>query len=48
MRDEIECCVSFEGQSFSDEFLKKYDNEIEANKHKIRSVCAQTTMLIFF
>lgn len=40
MGDEIERCVSFDGQGFGDEFLEKYDDEIEANKHKIRNVCA--------
>ena len=40
MGDEIDRCVSFDGQGFGDEFLEKYADEIKANKDKIRSVCA--------
>ena len=40
MGDEIDRCVSFDGQGFSDEFLKKYADEISANQSKIRNVCA--------
>lgn len=40
MGDEIDRCVSFDGQGFGDEFLEKYAVEIEANRHKIRSVNA--------
>lgn len=40
MGDEIDRCVSFDGQGFSDEFLRKYEDEIEANQGKIRNVCS--------
>lgn len=38
--DAIDRCVSFDGQGFGDEFLRKYDKEIQANAGKIKSVCA--------
>lgn len=40
MGDEVDRCVSFDGQGFGDEFLKKYEDEIAANRSKIRNVCA--------
>ena len=40
MGNQIDRCVSFDGQGFGDDFFEKYSDEIEANKHKIRSVCA--------
>lgn len=40
MGDEVDRCVSFDGQGFGDEFHRKYAREIEANKDKIRSVNA--------
>lgn len=40
MGNEIDRCVSFDGQGFSGEFQEKYSAEILANRHKIRSVCA--------
>lgn len=40
MGDEVDRCVSFDGQGFGDEFLAKYADEIAANRDKIRSVCA--------
>ena len=40
MGDKVDRCVSFDGQGFSDEFLTKYADEIEANRSKIRSVCS--------
>lgn len=40
MGDQVDRCVSFDGQGFGDEFLEKYADEIAANKHKIRSVNA--------
>ena len=40
MGEEVDRCVSFDGQGFSDEFLEKYADEIAANKSKIRSVNA--------
>lgn len=40
MGDEIDRCVSFDGQGFGDEFLRKYAKEIAQNRDKIRSVCA--------
>ena len=40
MGDEVDRCVSFDGQGFSDEFLLKYGKEIIQNKDKIRSVCS--------
>lgn len=40
MGDEVDRCVSFDGQGFSDEFLQKYGKEILENRDKIRSVCA--------
>lgn len=38
--EEVDRCVSFDGQGFGDEFLEKYADEIEANSGKIRNVCA--------
>lgn len=38
--DEIDRCISFDGQGFGDEFLRKYENEIKENAGKIKSVCA--------
>ncbi len=40
MGDEVDRCVSFDGQGFGDEFCEKYANEIAANSSKIRNVCA--------
>lgn len=40
MGDEVDRCVSFDGQGFGDEFHKKYAKEIAANRDKIRSVNA--------
>lgn len=40
MGDEVDRCVSFDGQGFSDEFIEKYSDEIELNRSKIRSVCS--------
>lgn len=40
MGEEVDRCVSFDGQGFGDEFLLKYSDEIAANRHKIRSVNA--------
>lgn len=38
--DAIDRCVSFDGQGFSDEFLRKYSKEISENADKIKSICA--------
>lgn len=38
--DIIDRCVSFDGQGFSDEFVHKYENEINQNSEKIKSICA--------
>lgn len=38
MGDEIDRCVSFDGQGFSSEFCETYADEIQANQHKIKSV----------
>jgi len=40
MGDEVDRCVSFDGQGFGDEFLIKYAWQIAENRDKIRSVCA--------
>lgn len=39
--DSIDRCVSFDGQGFGDEFLRKYKAQIDANSGKIKSVCAE-------
>lgn len=39
--DNIDRCVSFDGQGFSDEFLRKYDSEIQVNSGKIKSISAE-------
>ena len=38
MGDEIDRCVSFDGQGFSSEFCEKYAAEIQANQDKIKSI----------
>lgn len=33
----VDRCVAFDGQGFSDEFVKKYQRQIAGNQHKIRN-----------
>ncbi|MBQ4089909.1 MAG: DUF2974 domain-containing protein [Clostridia bacterium] len=37
MNDEVDRCVSFDGQGFSDEFMEAHKSEIAANQHKIEN-----------
>lgn len=38
--NKIGRCVSFDGQGFSDKFIKNHSDSINANKDKITSICA--------
>ena len=38
--DRIEKCVSYDGQGFGEDFLKKYRTQIETAAPKIKSICA--------
>ncbi len=37
MNGEVDSCVSFDGQGFSDNFIEKYTDQIAANQHKIQN-----------
>lgn len=39
--DQIGRCVSYDGQGFNEDFLRKYASEIARNQGKIKSVCAE-------
>lgn len=41
MSDKVDRAVSLDGQGFSKEFLEKYKDRIEANRHKITSISAE-------
>lgn len=40
--DQIDACVSFDGQGFSPEFMDAYAKEIHANAGKIKSICGDS------
>ncbi|WP_055109372.1 Mbeg1-like protein [Paenibacillus ihumii] len=40
LSDKVDRALSFDGQGFSKEFIEKYKDRIEANKHKITSISA--------
>ena len=42
MDDSIDNCFSFDGQGFSDEFIKKYSSEIRKNQEKILNINAES------
>ena len=44
LRDNAERCYSFDGQGFSDKFLKKYKSQIKKNGSKIVSICPDMSM----
>ena len=44
MRDNVRCCFSFDGQGFSDRFLRKYKKLIKRNGDKIISICPDMSM----
>lgn len=44
MRDNVDRCYSFDGQGFSDKFLKKYRSQIKKNGPKIVSICPDMSM----
>lgn len=35
MNDDVDCCASFDGQGFSDEFMEAHSADVAANQHKI-------------
>lgn len=39
--DQVDRCVSYDGQGFNDDFLTKYAEEIADNQGKISSVCCE-------
>lgn len=41
LSDKVNRCISFDGQGFSNEFINKYHNEINANKDKVLSISAK-------
>ncbi|MUG44357.1 Mbeg1-like protein [Paenibacillus woosongensis] len=41
LSDKVDRALSFDGQGFSKEFIEKYKDRIEANKHKITSISAK-------
>lgn len=41
MNDNVDECVSFDGQGFSDEFVREYADAIKKNQHKIKNYNAQ-------
>ena len=43
-RDNVDRCYSFDGQGFSDKFLKKYKKQINRNSTKIMSICPDMSM----
>ena len=42
MDDSVDNCYAFDGQGFSDEFIKKYAANIVKNQHKIFNIIAQS------
>lgn len=42
MDDRVTNCFSFDGQGFSDEFIKKYAEEIRRNESKITNIIAES------
>lgn len=45
--DSVDRCVSFDGQGFSDEFYKKYADQIAHNKNKIVNCSAESDYVNF-
>ncbi len=43
--DKVSRCVAYEGQGFSDEFCKKYQNAIYENQNKIKNICGSEDMV---
>ncbi|WP_252224356.1 Mbeg1-like protein [Clostridium sp. ZBS2] len=41
LSDKVNRCISFDGQGFSNEFINRYYNEINANKDKVLSISAK-------
>lgn len=37
LEPSVDRCVAFDGQGFSDEFVKKYQRQIAGNQHKVRN-----------
>ena len=44
MRNNVSYCYSFDGQGFSDKFLRKHKNRIRRNGSKIISICPDMSM----
>ena len=43
--DRVKKCTSFDGQGFSEDFLKKYADEIEKKRHIITSISAENDVV---
>ncbi len=42
MDESVDNCYAYDGQGFSDEFIKKYSAEILKNRHKIQNINAES------